>query len=104
MITLTPDADGRSLAARLASDPRVRTIRIVSGEAALERFRRAYPDLGGVLAELKEAPFPPALEVTLRPGASREAAREIGGGARLWPGVESVELEEELSRRFRDAA
>ncbi len=103
MVTLQPQADARALAERLAQDPRVRTVRIVGSEAALERFRRAYPDLGAALAELKEAPFPPALEVRLRPNAAPTAATEIAGTARLWPGVESVEAAEEFSRRFRDA-
>lgn len=103
VITLQPQADGRALAARLAEDARIRTVRIVGSEAALQRFRRAYPDLGAILAELKEAPFPPSLEVMLQPGAPTAAATEIAGSARLWLGVESVEAAEEFSRRFRDA-
>ncbi len=103
VITLQPQADARAVAARLAQDGRIRTVRIVGSEAALERFRRAYPDLGGALADLHEAPFPPSLEVTLRKNAPAAAASEIAGAARLWSGVESVEAAEEFSRRFRDA-
>ena len=103
VITLQPQADGRALAERLAQDPRVRTVRIVGSDAALERFRRAYPGPRAALAELKEAPFPPSLEVILKPGTSNRAAPEIAGAARLWPGVESAEAAEEFSRRFRDA-
>jgi cell division transport system permease protein len=103
VITLLPQADGRALAERLAQDARVQSVRAVDSDAALERFRRAYPDLGSALAELKEAPFPPSLEVMLVPGAARGAAAEIAGAARLWPGVESVEEAEEFGRRFRDA-
>ena len=44
---------------RLTSDLRIKTIRIVGSDAALERFRRAFPDIGGALSELKDAPFPP---------------------------------------------
>jgi cell division transport system permease protein len=103
VVTLQPTADRHALAARLAQDARVRTVRIVGSDAALERFRLAYPDLGAALAELKEAPFPPSLEVSLRPGAPPLAATEIAAAARLWPGVESVESGEEFERRFRDA-
>ena len=71
VITLQPEADARALAARLTSDLRIKTIRIVGSDAALERFRRAFPDIGGALAELREAPFPPSLEIVLKPGASR---------------------------------
>ncbi len=103
VITLQPEADAAALAARLEQDPRIKTVRTVGSEAALERFRRAYPDLGDALADLKEAPFPPSLEVVLKPGASARTAPEIAAATRLWTGVESAESEEEFSRRFRDA-
>jgi cell division transport system permease protein len=103
VLTLEANADPRAVAARLQSDQRIKLVRIVGSEAALERFRRAYPDLGAALSDLKEAPFPPSIEIVLRPGASRHTAAEIAAAARLWPGVESAESEEEFSRRFRDA-
>ena len=103
VITLQPQADARALAARLTSDLRIKTIRIVGSDAALERFRRAFPDIGGALAELRDTPFPPSLEVVMKPGTAAGAAGQIAGAARLWPGVESAESEEEFSRKFRDA-
>jgi cell division transport system permease protein len=103
VVTLQEQTDAHALAERLAQDPRVRQVRIVGSAAALERFRRAYPDLGAALSELKEAPFPPSLEVLLRPGAPAKSASEIASAARLWPGVESAESGEDFERRFRDA-
>jgi cell division transport system permease protein len=103
VVTLQEQADTHAMADRLAQDPRVRQVRIVGSAAALERFRRAYPDLGAALSELKEAPFPPSLEVLLRPGAPAKSASEIASAARLWPGVESAESGEDFERRFRDA-
>jgi len=103
VVTAAPSADLRGLADRLAADPRVARVRIVGSAAALERFRRAYPDLGAALAELRETPFPPALEVVLRPGSPEGAASEIARAARGWPGVEMAESEEGFGRRFRDA-
>jgi cell division transport system permease protein len=103
VVTLEAQADARAVAARLAGDGRIKTVRIVGSDAALERFRRAYPDLGAALADLKEAPFPPSIEVILKPGSPARSAIEIAAAARLWPGVESAESEEEFSRRFRDA-
>ena len=72
-------------------------------EAALERFRRAYPDLGAALAGLKEAPFPPTLEISLKPGVSPAASSEIARKARGWPEVETADSEEGFDRRFREA-
>lgn len=103
VLTLDPQTDPRAVAARLQADARIKLVRIVSSDAALARFRRAYPDLGAALSDLKEAPFPPSIEVVLTPGAARTASREIAAAARVWPGVESAESEEEFSRRFRDA-
>jgi cell division transport system permease protein len=103
VITLQPGTDAREVASRLTSDVRIQTIRIVGSDAALERFRRAFPDIGGALAELRDAPFPPSLEIVLKPGVARGTAVQIAGAARLWPGVESAESEEEFSRKFRDA-
>jgi cell division transport system permease protein len=102
VVTLQEQADGHALAER-SQDPRVRQVRIVGSAAALERFRRAYPDLGAALGELKEAPFPPSLEVMLRPGSPAKSATEIASAARLWQGVESAESGEDFERRFRDA-
>jgi cell division transport system permease protein len=103
VLTLEPQTDARAIAARLQADTRIRLVRIVSSDAALARFRRAYPDLGAALSDLKEAPFPPSIEVVLYPGAARTVSPEIAAAARVWPGIESAESEEEFSRRFRDA-
>jgi cell division transport system permease protein len=103
VLTLQPGTDPRAVASRMTSDLRIQTIRIVGSEAALERFRRAFPDIGTALAELRDAPFPPSIEIVLKPGAASGTANQIAGAARLWPGVESAESEEEFSRKFRDA-
>jgi cell division transport system permease protein len=102
VLTLDPAADARALAARAAGDPRVARLTIVGSAAALERFRKAYPDLGAALADLGEAPFPPSIEIELKPSAPPGAAREIARTARTWPGVDSAESEEEFARKFRD--
>ena len=102
VVTLEASADGRDLAGRIAADARVARVRIVSSGEALERFRRAYPDLGAALADLKEAPFPPTLEIFVRPGFAASAG-QIAQAARRLPGVESAESEEGFDRRFREA-
>lgn len=103
VVTADASADLRGLANRLAADRRVAKVRIIGSGAALERFRRAYPDLGAALAELREAPFPPTLEIVLRPAAPESSASEIARAVRSWPGVEMAESEEEFGRRFGDA-
>ena len=92
----------RAIAAKVAQDRRVARVTIVGSEAALERFRRAYPDLGAALQELHEAPFPPTIEVHLRPAVPALAARDLAASAQSWPGVDSAESEEAFARKFRD--
>lgn len=103
VLTLDPAADRWALARRAAVLGRVREVRIVSSEAALARFRRAYPDLGAALADLNEAPFPVTIEVRLQPGSLPGAGAEIARAARGWPGVDSAESEADYGSRFADA-
>jgi cell division transport system permease protein len=102
VVTLEASADGRELAGRIAADARVARVRVVSSTEALNRFRRAYPDLGAALAELKEAPFPPTLEIFVKPGFAASAGSIAQAAGRL-PGVETAESEEDFDRRFREA-
>lgn len=103
VVTLEPSADGRPVTERIAADSRVARVRLVSSAEALDRFRRAYPDLGAVLADLKEAPFPPTLEIFVKPGVAAAAASQIATAARSQPGVETAESEEGFDSRFREA-
>jgi cell division transport system permease protein len=103
VVTLEREDLARTIANKIAEDRRIARVRIVGSAAALERFRRAYPQLGAALQDLAEAPFPPSLEVELRAGASPDAAAEIASAARAMPGVEAAESEEEAGRRFRNA-
>ncbi|HEY7862581.1 MAG TPA: permease-like cell division protein FtsX [Thermoanaerobaculia bacterium] len=103
VVTLEREELAREIANRLAEDRRIARLRIVGSAAALERFRRSYPQLGEALRDLSEAPFPPTLEVELRPGVEPDAAGEIASAARGMPGVEAAEAEEEAGRRFRNA-
>jgi cell division transport system permease protein len=103
VLTLEASADAQALAGRVATDPRVAKITIVSPAGALERFRRAYPDLGAALADLKEAPFPSTLEIALRPKSPAGSGAQIASEARSWPGVEAAESDDEYGRRFADA-
>jgi len=103
VVTLARSADARALADRIAADRRVAKVRIVGSEAALERFRSAYPDLAAALTGLEEAPFPPSLEVILAPSAPSGSGSAIAAAARAWPGVDAAESEEDFGRRFHDA-
>src|SRR5215510_3961081 len=100
--TLEASADAKEVADKIGADPRVESVRIVTGAEALDRFRKSYPDLGAALAELKEAPFPTTVEIVVRPASVSESAK-VAEAARRIPGVESAESEEGFDRRFQEA-
>jgi cell division transport system permease protein len=51
-----------------------------SSDEALLRFKALFPDLAAVPEEIGANPFPPSIEVALRPGVTATTAAEAGGG------------------------
>jgi len=69
----------------------VESVRLVSPDEALQRFRTSFPDLADVVAGLKDNPFPRSLE--LRVNAKASATKEVISfveGMRKRPGVSDV--------------
>ncbi|HPW17104.1 MAG TPA: permease-like cell division protein FtsX [Candidatus Aminicenantes bacterium] len=67
------------------------SVRVVSPEEALERFRASFPELADVVAGLQANPFPPAIE--MRVNAKASASKEVAAfveAARARPGVTDV--------------
>ena len=69
----------------------IESVKLVSADEALERFRLNFPELADVVAGLKANPFPPALEVRVnaRASASREVVAFVEGMKKR-PGVTDV--------------
>ena len=70
------DVERQGLEDMLRSRPEVAAVEYVSKERALERFRADFPELADVTSSIPQNPFPPALEVRLRPGADADLAAE----------------------------
>jgi cell division transport system permease protein len=69
----------------------IESVKLVSADEALERFRLNFPELADVVAGLKANPFPPALEV--RVNAKASASKEVVAfveGMKKRPGVTDV--------------
>lgn len=62
------DGEREGVRARLTGDAAVLSVDYVSKEAALERFRTDFPELGDVSSTVGVNPFPASFEVRLRPG------------------------------------
>jgi len=86
--------DRERLAAALRADPAVSDVAFVSREQALERFRTLFQDLRALPDDLGGNPFPPSLEVTLRPRPDiAEDVRRIASAHEKAIGVEEVQYD-----------
>jgi cell division transport system permease protein len=61
------DADRAALLARIKSQSAVKGVEERTSEEALTRFKGLFPDLAAVPDEIGETPFPPSIEVSLKP-------------------------------------
>lgn len=81
-------ADLKELERRVRASRFVADVGIVPPEAALERFRRDFPELGDVLDNLASNPFPASLEAKLK--SSVGASGEITAFVREFRGARGV--------------
>jgi cell division transport system permease protein len=61
------EAERVALAAKIRTQPPVKSVEARTSEEALARFKGLFPDLAAIPEEIGETPFPPSLEVSLRP-------------------------------------
>ena len=61
------DADRAALVARIKGQSAVKGVEERTAEEALTRFKALFPDLAAVPEEIGETPFPPSIEVSLKP-------------------------------------
>ncbi len=89
---------------RLKNDPAVASVRYVSRDEALTRFRSLFRDLESLASDLGQNPFPASLEVTLGPGHERPAeVQRLAGEFSRAPGVEDVQYDMLWIQRLADA-
>lgn len=70
VVYLSPElnaADRAALVAKIKGQAVVKGVEERTSEEALTRFKGLFPDLAAIPEEIGEAPFPPSLEVSLKP-------------------------------------
>lgn len=70
VVYLSPDlsvAERAALVARIKAQPVVQGAIERTSEEALTRFKGLFPDLAAIPEEIGETPFPPSIEISLRP-------------------------------------
>lgn len=60
-------ADRAVLVAKIKAQPGIKGVEERTSEEALTRFKALFPDLAAIPEEIGETPFPPSIEVSLRP-------------------------------------
>jgi cell division transport system permease protein len=79
----------------------VAAVEYVSKERAIERFRSDFPELRDVTDGVGENPFPPALEVRLRPSSAGDAeADALARDVAAYPGVGDVRYDRKWLARL----
>jgi len=61
------DAERVALVAKIKAQPVVKSVEERTSEEALARFKGLFPDLAAIPEEIGETPFPPSVEVSLKP-------------------------------------
>lgn len=76
VVYLKPDLDvaqRAALAAKIKGQPLVKSVEARTSEEALARFKGLFPDLAAIPEEVGETPFPPSIEVSLKPELAHPA-------------------------------
>jgi cell division transport system permease protein len=71
----------------------------VSKEAALQRFKRDFPNLTSAASNLDSNPFPASMEVRLRPGADPDEVSRLAAQIGRLPGVADVRYDRQWIAR-----
>ena len=80
----------------------VESVRLVTSDEALEKFRLSFPELADIVAGLKENPFPPSIEARVTSKAS--ASGEVIGFVETMktrPGVTDVQFNQDWVEKMQ---
>jgi len=100
---VTPQ-ERRAIEAALTPSDVVVAQEFVSKSAALDRFKRTFSDLSGVVDTLGENPLPASIEVRLKPGAAAGAGVDaLAARVRQMPGVADVRYDRQWLARLISA-
>jgi cell division transport system permease protein len=97
-----PDSAREAVEIRLRGRPEAGEVRSIGAEEAREQFLRRYPDLADIVRNLKDNPFPPSVEMTLRePDIPTEQILRIIDEVKSDPAVEDARFNRDWADRIR---
>lgn len=104
VVYLKPDlkeAERAALVAKIKAQPVVKSVEERTSEEALARFKGLFPDLAAIPEEIGETPFPPSVEVSLKPDlAKAPIVSSLIEGWRKTDGVDDVHYDAILVNRL----
>ncbi len=104
VVYLKPDlkeAERAALVAKIKAQPVVKGVEERTSEEALARFKGLFPDLAAIPEEIGETPFPPSVEVSLKPDlAKAPIVSSLIEGWRKTDGVDDVHYDAILVNRL----
>ncbi len=92
VVYLSPElgvADRSALVAKIKAQPVVNGVEERTADDALTRFKSLFPDLATIPEEIGETPFPPSLEVSLKPELAR--AQIVSNLIESWRKIDGVD-------------
>jgi cell division transport system permease protein len=92
VVYLSPELtapDRSALVAKIKAQAVVKGVEERTSEEALARFKGLFPDLAAIPEEIGETPFPPSIEVSLKPELAR--AQIVGNLIEGWRKIEGVD-------------
>jgi cell division transport system permease protein len=98
---ISPD-DRDGITKELEKSPLVKQIQFVSAEQAMEKFLTKFPDLQGIVDNLKLNPFPSSYEITLREkDITYEDTQPFITKMRAMKGIEDVQFNREWVEKMQ---
>ncbi len=90
-----------ALAAKIKAEPVVKGVEERTSAEALDRFKGLFPDLAAIPEEIGETPFPPSIEISLKPElATAPVMLRLIESWRRAPGVDDVHYDAVLVNRL----
>lgn len=94
--------DMEAIARELENSPLVQRTQFVSSEEAMDKFLKKFPDLGGIVDNLKLNPFPPSFEISLREkGLTYEETQPFIDKMKTMRGIEDIQFNKDWVEKMQ---
>lgn len=90
--------------AKLKNSPVITEIQFISSNQALARFQEKFPELRGIIENLRINPFPPSFEITIKKNLPPEEVKAFLQDMRNLKGIEDVQFNREWAEKMQSVS